>query len=184
MRENLLFAATAAYLFGVPAAEIRTRAASFPGVPHRLEPVAVVDGVRYVNDSAATIVEAAAAAVRSFTDPVHLIAGGSDKGIPLEQFSQIGTEVRSLHLLAGSATERIVGILDRARVPYSGPFASLQEAVASASQRARPQEVVLLSPGCASFGMFHNEFDRGDQFRTIVGEREARLADEHPGMVE
>ncbi|MFW5685348.1 MAG: UDP-N-acetylmuramoyl-L-alanine--D-glutamate ligase [Spirochaetota bacterium] len=175
MRRNLLFAAVAARLFGVPDEIIRDRARNFAGVPHRLEEVALVAGIRWINDSAATIAEAASAAVESFTEPVHLIAGGSDKGVPLDAFRSIGTRVASLHLLAGSATERIVGILDEERIPYHGPYSDLGSAVDAAGTAARPGSVVLLSPGCASFGMFRNEFDRGDQFRRLVRERSGMI---------
>jgi len=171
MRRNLLFAGVAAYLFGVSEDTVRHRAGAFAGVPHRLEEVATVDGVRYVNDSAATIAEAAAAAVASFTAPVHLIAGGSDKGVPIDAFTSIARAARTLHLLAGTGTDRIVGLLARTGGRWTGPHESLAGAVRAAAGAAAPGDVVLLSPGCASFGMFRNEFDRGDQFRALVLER-------------
>jgi UDP-N-acetylmuramoylalanine--D-glutamate ligase len=173
-RTNLLFAGTAAYLSGVPESVVRKRASSFPGVPHRLELIGVHDGVQFVNDSAATIAEAAVAAVEAFGEPIHLIAGGSDKRVPVDAFACIASRVRSLHLLAGSATERIVGLLDGLRLPYTGPYGSLETAFGAAAAAARAGEVVMLSPGCASFGMFRNEFDRGDQFRRLVEARNAR----------
>ena len=171
MRVNLLYAGVAAHLFGIPADEVRRRTASFTGVAHRLEVVAVEHGVRYVNDSAATIAEAAVAALDSFDAPVHLIAGGSDKGLPLDEFAGIAARAASLHLLAGTATERIVRLLDERGGSYAGPYDSLEAAFEAASSRARPGEVVLLSPGCASFGMFRNEFDRGNRFRVLVQSR-------------
>lgn len=168
MLVNLLFAGVGAYLFGVPAATIRERLADFPGVPHRLEHVAAADGVRYVNDSAATVAEAARAAVESFSEPVHLIAGGSDKGVPLDDFVAIASRAASLHLLEGTGTRRIIELLDGANLPYAGPYSSLEEALVACRTLAAAGEIVLLSPGCASFGMFRNEFDRGDQFRSLV----------------
>lgn len=171
MRVNLLYAGVAAHLFGIPADEVRRRTASFTGVAHRLEVVAVEHGVRYVNDSAATIAEAVVAALDSFDAPVHLIAGGSDKGLPLDEFAGIAARAASLHLLAGTATERIVRLLDEHGGSYAGPYDSLEAAFEAASSRARPGEVVLLSPGCASFGMFRNEFDRGNRFRVLVQSR-------------
>ncbi len=168
MRTNLLFAGAIGYLSGVAPEVVRARTTSFAGVPHRLETVAAAGGVRYVNDSAATIAEAAEAAVRSFAEPVHLIAGGSDKGVPLAAFERIARRTASLHLLTGSGTERIVQLLNEVRLPFRGPYDDLESAVRAAGSGARPGDVVLLSPGCASFGMFRNEFDRGDQFRQLA----------------
>jgi len=167
-RTNLLFAATAAALCGRDPEAIRERVASFGGIPHRLEFVRSVGGVDYYNDSAATIAEATQAAVVGFDKPVHLIAGGSDKGLPLSLFGEISRSVKSLHLLPGTATERISGLLRKSGREYSGPHDTLQVAIHTARSEARAGEVVLLSPGCASFGMFRNEFDRGDQFRSLV----------------
>ena len=171
-RTNLLMAAVGAYLAGVPAGIIRQAATTFTGVPHRLEVVAKANDVVFVNDSAATIAEATLAAVRSFASPVHLIAGGSDKGVPLELFAEIATHCDSIHLLEGTATDRIASVLSESDIRYTGPHSTLEEAV----DAARQPGVVLLSPGCASFGMFRNEFDRGDQFRAIArkltGEKE------------
>lgn len=167
-RTNLLFAATAAALLGRDPGDIRERVASFGGVPHRLEFVRSYRSVDYYNDSAATIVEATQAAVASFDRPIHLIAGGSDKGLPLQLFEQIAGKVNSLHLLSGSATERISALLRQRASTCTGPHETLEEAVNTATNEAQPGDVILLSPGCASFGMFRNEFDRGDQFRTLV----------------
>ena len=165
---NLYTAGVVARLLGVPADVIPARLADFPGVPHRLERVAVRNDIVFVNDSAATIQEATLAALDSFTDPVHLIAGGSDKGLALDRFAEVASRVTSMHLLDGTATERIVRTLGDGSRGYTGPHRSLERAVRAAVAVARPGDVVLLSPGCASFGMFRNEFDRGDQFRTIV----------------
>ncbi len=171
MRTNLLFAGVAAYVFGVSPEVVRRRTADFAGVPHRLERVATIDGVTYVNDSAATIAEATAAALSSMTQPTHLIAGGSDKGVPIDAFTDIASAARSIHLLAGTATDRIVNLLEEHGLEYAGPYTSLQSALDAAAGDAKAGETVLLSPGCASFGMFQNEFDRGDQFRSLVQSR-------------
>lgn len=167
-RRNLLFAAACARAAAVPAHTIANVAAAFSGIAHRMETVAKADGITYVNDSAATIPEAALAAVSSYSAPVHLIAGGSDKRVSLDLFREIAAASASVHLLAGSATERITAVLDRAKLRYAGPFDSLQRALGSARGAAASGSVVLLSPGCASFGMFANEFDRGEQFRSRV----------------
>ncbi len=167
-RRNLYTAGVVASLLGVPADEIGARLADFPGVPHRLERVAFHNGISFINDSAATIQEATLAALDGFDGPVHLIAGGSDKGLPVDRFVDIAARVASLHLLEGSATERIVAVLGGGSRRMTGPHPSLRAALRAATSAARPGDTVLLSPGCASFGMFRNEFDRGDQFRALV----------------
>lgn len=167
-RQNLLYAACVAWLYGIDTQEIRAGLSCFSGVPHRMEIVASKGDVQFVNDSAATVPEAALAAVTSFDRPVHLICGGADKDLEFAKFAEIASRSVGLYLLAGTATEAIVEILKAAGAPYSGPFDALEPAVSAARQRAEPGSVVLLSPGCASFGMFRNEFERGDQFREIV----------------
>ena len=172
MRMNLLFAGVAAWLAGVPERIVRDRLQQFPGIPHRLEHLRTINGVSFVNDSAATIPDAVLAAVNTFAEPVHLIAGGSDKGVAVDAFVGIAGQVRSLHLLAGTATERIANLLRTRGLHCGGPYPSLDEAFRAAASRAARGEVVLLSPGCASFGMFRNEFDRGEQFRRLVREHD------------
>ena len=167
-RVNALVAASLAKEFALTDADIESALPSFPGVPHRLETVGSLDGVTVVNDSAATIAEAALAAVRSFQNPVHLIAGGSDKQIGLDPFRQIGAAAASIHLLEGTATPRIAAILSDADASYTGPHQSLAVAMDAARNAAHRGDTIILSPGCASFGMFLNEFDRGDQFRALV----------------
>ena len=170
-RRNAWLAALAASVFGVPRQTIRDRLASFPGVPHRLERVAAIGNVKFVNDSAATIAEASLAAVLSFSEPIHLIAGGSDKGLSVASFEEIARSVHSLYLLAGTGTDRIVDLLRDRGCRFAGPYGTLEDAVTAASasaSRSGDPAVVLLSPGCASFGMFAHEFERGDRFRSIV----------------
>lgn len=176
-RINVAFAAAAAAALGAPETTIRTAATTFPGVPHRLEVVRETPRLRIVNDSAATIPEAALAAVRAFSEPTVLIAGGSDKGLDPAPIVQAGAEAAdrggALVLLDGTATPAIVAALAQQGVSCRGPAGSLEAAMEIALQVAteisHPRVVVLLSPGCASFGMFRNEFDRGDQFRAIAG---------------
>ncbi|MFP4549964.1 MAG: UDP-N-acetylmuramoyl-L-alanine--D-glutamate ligase [Spirochaetales bacterium] len=168
MRHNLHTAAVAASLYGMDSQAIRAAAASYTGIPHRLELVRTIDNVLYINDSAATIQEATLAAVSSLGRPVHIIAGGSDKGLPLDRFVEIARKAASVTLLHGTATEKIVALFERSSASFSGPHASLRAALEAARQQAQAGDAVLLSPGCASFGMFRNEFDRGDQFRELV----------------
>jgi UDP-N-acetylmuramoylalanine--D-glutamate ligase len=167
-RKNLLGAALALRLFGLEASTVRDAMASFPGVEHRLEYFAEKDGVKWYNDSAATIPQAVAAAISSFEAPVVLITGGTDKNIDFEPVRAAYGRSRLLILLAGSGTEKLRALLDEDGVPYIGPFDELGTAVEEAAARAKPGDVVILSPGCTSFGMFLHEFDRGKKFKETV----------------
>jgi UDP-N-acetylmuramoylalanine--D-glutamate ligase len=170
-RRDALAAAGAALAVGVTADEVRRGIAAFAGVPHRLERVATLDGVDYVNDSAATTPDAAVAALEAFADrPTVVLAGGFDKGLDLAPLAAALTaHAAGVVLLDGTATPTLAGALGP--VPVRGPVASMADAVAAAAELARPGGVVLLSPGCASFGLFVDEFDRGDQFRAAVQTR-------------
>jgi UDP-N-acetylmuramoylalanine--D-glutamate ligase len=167
-RFNLLCAGLAARLFGLEAERIERRLAEFPGLEHRLELVRERRGVRFYNDSAATIPEAAAAAVESLPDPLYLIAGGTDKNLDFQPLAEAAREAAGLILLAGSGTAKLRALLDAAAVPYQGPLDTLAEAVQRAADAAPPGSTVVLSPGCASFEMFLNEFDRGRRFKALV----------------
>jgi UDP-N-acetylmuramoylalanine--D-glutamate ligase len=174
-RRNALAAAGAALAVGVGAAEVRRAVAGFGGVPHRLEPVATIGDVGFVNDSAATTPDAAVAALTAFEGrPIVAVAGGSDKGLDLAPLATaLAVHAAHVVLLAGSGT---AGLRRRPgdAVPVHGPFDSMATAVARAAALAPAGGVVLLSPGCASFGVFVDEFDRGDRFRAAVEELEAR----------
>ena len=138
----------------------------FPPIPHRLEPCGEIRGVRFVNDSKATNLDSLEKALRSFEAPVLLIAGGRDKGAPWETLAPLVRErVRSL-LLLGEAAGRIEQAYGREVACRR--CGSLEEAVRAGLDAARPGEVVLLSPGCASFDMFRDYEDRGDRFREAV----------------
>jgi len=152
--------------------------AGFAGVPDRMELVRELGAVRFVNDTTATTETATVAALRALDAPVVLIAGGVDKGLPFDQLAQLlgdaartgAPRVRGIVLLEGTGTERLRAALEDAGARPEGVFDSLADAVRHARALARPGDVVLLSPACASFGMFVNEFDRGEQFRRIVRE--------------
>lgn len=167
-RFNVLTAAVFLERFGMDPAELETAFIDFSGVPHRMEPLREVDGVLYVNDSASTIPDAVLEAVRSYRQPVHLICGGTDKELIFDVFRSVAPLPASIHLLAGSGTDKIIPILIEMGTGYSGPHGSLREAMEAI--QAESGDVVLLSPGCTSFGMFKNEFDRGDRFRDLVAE--------------
>jgi UDP-N-acetylmuramoylalanine--D-glutamate ligase len=167
-RRNALAAAGAALAVGVHADEVRRGLAAFAGVPHRLEWVGGRAGVDFVNDSAATTPEAAIAALGAFPGrPVVAIVGGFDKGLDLEPLgAALSAQAARVVLLAGSATARLADALRG--VVVDPPVEAMGDAVRHAAAVAPPGAVVLLSPGCASFGLFVDEFDRGDQFRAAA----------------
>jgi UDP-N-acetylmuramoylalanine--D-glutamate ligase len=162
-RENAMATAAVCLARGLPHAAVREGLATFTGVPHRMEEIARIDGVLYVNDSKATNVAAALRALAAYADePVHLILGGSPKGEdfgPLK--AAIGPNVRSVHLIGAEA-----GRLGRFILGYRD--GTLENAVAHATVLARPGDVVLLSPACASFDQFENYERRGEAFRDLV----------------
>jgi UDP-N-acetylmuramoylalanine--D-glutamate ligase len=165
-RENAAAATSAARAAGIDDEAIATGLRTFPGVPHRLEPVGEVGGVRYVNDSKATNVAAALRGLAAYADePVHLILGGSPKG---ESFSPlaaaIGPNVRSIHLV-GRAAPELAAALRGAQVYTDG---TLPKAVVHATELAAPGAVVLLSPACASYDQYENFERRGEEFRSLV----------------
>ncbi len=167
---NLLVAATTAALWGVPPDTIRTEAAGFSGIEHRMELVRELDGVRWYNDSAATIPDATAAAIKSLAGRVHLITGGTDKKLDFAPLDEVLDLPASIHLLEGSASIHMQKKMQDRQIPYYGPFGNLQAAVFSAFEQATPGDTVLFSPGATSFGMFLNEFDRGRSFKSMVAQ--------------
>ncbi len=161
-RENAAAAVAAARALGVDDESLGKALRAFPGVPHRLELVRELNGVRYVNDSKATNVAAALRALATYEhEPVHLILGGSGKG---EDFAPLaaalGPNVKSVHLIGETAGE-LAAAIPQAR--YAGDLAT-----ALGSIEAQPGEIVLLSPACASYDQFRDFEDRGEEFRRLV----------------
>jgi UDP-N-acetylmuramoylalanine--D-glutamate ligase len=165
--ENASAAATAALAAGVPGEAIAEALRTFAGVPHRLEELGAVDGVLYVNDSKATNVSAAARAIESFFAGVHVILGGSLKGGGFEDLREPVAERCHACYLIGEAADRLATDLEPAGVPLHR-CGDLESAVAAARAAARPGEVVLLSPACASYDQFRDYEERGDRFRALV----------------
>jgi UDP-N-acetylmuramoylalanine--D-glutamate ligase len=161
-RENAAAATAAARALGVPDDQIARALETFPGVPHRLEPVGEVNGVRYVNDSKATNVAAALRALAAYADePVHLILGGSRKGEDFTPLAAaVGPNVRSVHLIGETADELA------AAIPEAHDDGDL--ATALAHIESQPGDVVLLSPACASYDQFRDFEQRGEEFRRLV----------------
>lgn len=164
---NAAGALLAATLLGVPRQQAVAAVADFGGLPHRLELVHEAGGVRYYNDSIATVPEAAVAALRSFPpDSVLQIVGGSDKGLDLTPLTDA--------LRAQARAVLCIGTLGPKLAAAVGPKAelcqTLDSAVARARRLARQGDVVLLSPGCASYDQFPHFEARGDAFRRLVCE--------------
>jgi UDP-N-acetylmuramoylalanine--D-glutamate ligase len=169
---NILAAITAGLALDVDLDAGLERACQFAGLPHRLEFVAEIAGVRYYNDSDATTPESTLAGLETFSEPIVLIAGGKDKGIDYTEFARgVARRVRAVILL-GTIARRIAQLIGeqapREGAPEVQVVSSLPEAVAEARRAAAAGEVVLLSPGCSSLDMFRNFQERGDLFRELV----------------
>jgi UDP-N-acetylmuramoylalanine--D-glutamate ligase len=168
---NAMAAAAAALAMGIDRDAVREGLRSFAGVPHRLEPVAEVAGVRFVNDSKATNVASAAVGIRAFAGGIHAILGGSEKGEPFEPLVEPLVEHVVACYLIGATAER----MERELAPAAAAgvelhrCADLEDAVRRAAAAATSGDVVLLSPACASFDAFESYEARGDRFREIVG---------------
>ncbi len=167
---NAMAAAGAALAMGLERDAVAAGLRSFAGVPHRLERVAEIAGVLYVNDSKATNVNAATTALRAFAGGVHVILGGSLKGESFEPLAApLAERCRAAYLIGEAATE-LEGALQPAVAEgvRLERCRDLEDAVRRASAAAEAGEVVLLSPACASFDSFRDFEERGERFRVIV----------------
>jgi UDP-N-acetylmuramoylalanine--D-glutamate ligase len=169
---NAMAAAAAALSMGLDRDAVREGLRSFAGVPHRLERVAEIGGVTFVNDSKATNVASAAVGLRAFEGGVHAILGGSEKDEPFSPLAgPIRERCRACYLIGASADRlatELAGVVEPGVEMHRG--SDLEDAVRRAAVAARPGEVVLLSPACASFDAFENFERRGERFREIVEE--------------
>ena len=183
MKLNAQNAATVLQLMGVEKQRAKEILQTWPGIAHRLQFFHEWNGYKFYNDSAATVPEAAAAATQAFGRPVILLTGGTEKGLELDKLTEVldGTNKDTLtpaaiYLLEGTATDKITPALDKAGVEYNGPYPSLndmlgklKEDLEHAPQTSGTEKPpVVFSPGATSFGMFNNEFDRGDKFMAAV----------------
>jgi UDP-N-acetylmuramoylalanine--D-glutamate ligase len=165
---NALASALACRALGAPAEPIRRVLRSFRGLPHRLEFVLESGGVRWINDSKGTNVDSVRYALGSVSGPILLIAGGRDKDSDFTVLRDPLKRSARAVILIGEAADKMEKAFDG--VCPCVRAGSLREAVEKAGSLARPGDVVLLSPACASFDMFRNFEDRGDQFRALVRE--------------
>lgn len=156
-------------------ADLQKAIFSFSGLPHRLEFVNSIDKIDFYNDSAATNPDAAQAAITSFKKPLIWILGGTDKKLQFDELVKTASKQRQIKgfvFLEGDATRKIQSKIKKAlpQAICQGPFTNFTQAITIAKKIAQKGDIVLLSPGAASFGMFKNEFDRGNQFKKIVNE--------------
>jgi UDP-N-acetylmuramoylalanine--D-glutamate ligase len=167
-RENAAAATAVARALGVADETIAAALLTFPGVPHRLELVAEINGVRWVNDSKATNTAAARRALIAFASPLQLILGGSLKGERFDDFAQdVANAKVKIAYLIGEAAEPLSEDLAYASVPFLLSV-TLDRAVAEAASAAQRGDVVLLSPACASYDQFRDFEHRGEEFRRLV----------------
>jgi UDP-N-acetylmuramoylalanine--D-glutamate ligase len=164
--ENAAAASLAALAAGAKLESIQNTLNQFKGLAHRLEHVATIKTVQYFNDSKATNVDNVASALKCFSKPVLLIMGGRDKGSDFKALEGlVRKHVKDL-IVMGEAAEPIRSALGQLKPTKA--VTSMEDAVSTAYQNADPEDVVLLSPGCASFDWYSNYAERGDDFRRVV----------------
>ena len=164
LRDSVEAATKTALLLGIDKASIKKAVESFTGVPGRLQYVGERKGVKFYNDTTATVPVSAINAIKTFPErKVVLLAGGADKGLEYESMArELKKRIKAVILFKGSATDKIKSALPRG-FSYS-EVNSMKEALICAREKAERGDIILLSPGAASFGIFKNEFDRGEQF--------------------
>ncbi len=169
---NVLAAFAVGHAAGFPLASMLEAVDEFRGVPHRLELVRELRGVRWYNDSIATAPERSVAAIRAFEEPIVLLLGGRDKDLPWEDLMRLVSERVDHVVLFGEAAEQIRKTAERIGLSANGSRIlgadGLQEAVIKAAEVAKPGDVVLLSPGGTSFDEFRDFAERGERFREWV----------------
>jgi UDP-N-acetylmuramoylalanine--D-glutamate ligase len=168
--ENVCAAITAVWQIAPDKKAITKALREFKGLPHRLELVGTVHGVRYFDDSIATTPETTMAAIRAFKDPKVIIVGGSDKGADFAELAEVVLSEKVAAVIAvGTTAPKITAALDKVGYKkYLTGLTDMTQIVEAAHEAAPDGAVVLLAPGCASFDMFASYADRGDQFRAAV----------------
>ena len=164
---NSLAAGIAAHLSGIKDDSLRKSLSDFEGVEHRLEKVARVRGVEYINDSKATNVDACWYALESMKTPTRLIIGGKDKGNDYSPIKELVKKKCTGLVYLGADNTKLHQNFDELGIPVADTH-SMKECVEACAKMAKPGDTVLLSPCCASFDLFKNMEDRGDQFKELV----------------
>jgi UDP-N-acetylmuramoylalanine--D-glutamate ligase len=170
--ENVCAATMAAYLAKVSAENIASILKTFKGLEHRLELIATINGVRYYDDSFSTTPETAIAAIQAFKEPEILILGGSSKKSDFKELGEVIAKTKNIEAIIGIGVEweRIKAQISSSDspIPVIEGAKDMQAIVAAAHKLAAPGDVILLTPACASFDMFKNYKDRGEQFKEEV----------------
>ncbi|MCJ7801696.1 MAG: UDP-N-acetylmuramoyl-L-alanine--D-glutamate ligase [Candidatus Marinimicrobia bacterium] len=166
---NLLAAASGAHCLGISDEIIAHVLQSFKGIPHRLESITEINGIEFINDSKATNIDAVKVAIESYEKPIILILGGLAKGNDFAELLQFKNKIKNI-IAYGTAKEMIQKELSTAFTVSK--IELLKDAVKLSFQKAEKGEIVLLSPGCASFDQFNNFEDRGNKFAQWVRELE------------
>lgn len=159
---NIMMAAAMAIVVGVEPMKLSKAIKSFKGVPHRIEYVNTIHGVKIFNDSKATNVEATIIALKAFKQPIHLLAGGYDKHLPFDLLLEYKDNIKSL-VVFGQTKHQLKALFNEAIV-----VETMQEALKESLSQAQAGDVIVLSPACASYDQFKNFEDRGDQFKAMV----------------
>ena len=165
--ENVLTATATAAACGIGPEAMAAAVRGFAGVPHRIEAVATIDGVTWVNDSIATTPERTLAGMRSFTEPLVLLLGGREKNLPLEELAREAAKRCRAIICFGEARDLLAAAV-KAAGSAAATAATLADTVALAARRAQSSDVVLLSPACTSFDAYDNFERRGEEFRALV----------------
>lgn len=163
---NAMASILSSKITGLKQDQIAESLPKFKNVPHRLEPVGTIHGVEFINDSKATNVDAVYYALDAYTRPIIWIVGGVDKGNDYEKLESVNSNVKAIICL-GKDNEKIKSFY-KDKFPIIEETQSIQDAVKMGYQLAKDREIVLLSPACASFDLFKNYEDRGNQFRLAV----------------
>ena len=168
---NIALAIEAVKSFGIKESVIKKSAENFKGLPGRLEFVKEIKDIKYYNDTTATTPEAVMAALDSLKESkgkIILIGGGADKNLEYDGYAKaVKKYIKVLILFRGLASNKIISSLGKVKFPME-VFDNMKAALKFAVANAKKGDIVLLSPGAASFGVFKNEFDRGEQFNKLV----------------
>ena len=170
-KENIAAALKAAKIAGVKIKTAAEAIKKFKGLEHRIELVGKIRGIAYYDDSFATTPDAAITAIKSFTGPIILLAGGADKGSDFKKLARIiKQKVNFVVLFKGEGARKLKKELAGIKYPLKSikTINSMKEAIKIANRAARPGHTILLSPGCASFGIFKNYKERGELFKNEV----------------
>ena len=170
-KENVAAAAEVAKIVGIKKNIIKKAVASFKGLEHRIEFAGRKNGIRYYDDSFATTPESSIIAMRSFDLPIILLGGGADKGSNFKEMAEeIKKRVKFLILFNGIGSDRLNKELKKIKYPEDNILfaSSMKKAIAEANKKAFKNDIILLSPGCASFGVFRNYKERGNLFKAEI----------------